>query len=66
MAQRLQELTREEIEALRELARPSLLKKAIPENVLKRLIKLGYAEQTLGGAVATSRGKAYLLPPQRK
>jgi hypothetical protein len=59
MAQSLRELTREEIEVLRGLARPSLLKRAIPENVLKRLIKLGYAEQSRGGAVATSKGKAY-------
>jgi hypothetical protein len=66
MAQSLRELTREETEALRELARPGLTKRMISEKVLKRLIKTGYAEQTPSGPVATPKGKIYLLPPQRK
>lgn len=66
MAQAEKDLSAEELDVLRDLARPGLLKKAIPERVLKRLVALGYAEEKLGGPVATPKGKIYLLPPQRK
>jgi hypothetical protein len=38
----------------------------ISEEVLNRLIKLGYAVNTSTGPEATPLGKAYLLPPQKK
>ena len=60
------ELNSEQEAALREIARPSLLKQRIPSKVLNRLIELGYVEETAAGPVATPKGKLYLLPPQRK
>jgi hypothetical protein len=59
-------LTPEEVAALRELARPGLSKQTIPEKIRDRLIKLGFIEQKLDGLVATPKGKAYLLPRQKK
>ena len=49
-------LTLREEAALREIARPGLLTKAISEEVRDRLIELGYIEQKLGGLVATPKG----------
>ena len=46
-----------EVEALREVAQPSLLKKPIPAKVQDRLIKMGYVEQKLGNLVATAKGE---------
>ena len=57
------DLTPAEVEALREIARPSLLKKTIPAKVQDRLIKMGYVEQKLGDLVATAKERAYLAPP---
>ena len=59
-------LTLREEAALREIARPGLLTKAISEEVRDRLIELGYIEQKLGGLVATPKGNFYLLPLQKK
>jgi len=56
------DLTPAEVEALREIARPSLLKKTIPAKVQERLIRMGYVEQKLGDLVATAKGKIYLAP----
>jgi hypothetical protein len=52
-----QHLNSEETEALRELARPSLTPSMISEEVLNRLIKLGYAVNTSTGPEATPLGK---------
>ena len=52
-------LTDAELEGLQELTRVGLIKKTIPENILDRLIRLNYAEDRLGGPVATSKGKMY-------
>ena len=60
------DLTSVEVEALREIARPSLLKKPIPANVQDRLIKMGYVEQKLGDLVATAKGRVYLAPPLKR
>jgi hypothetical protein len=57
------DLTPAEVEALREIARPSLLKKTIPAKVQERLIKMGYVEKKLGDLVATAKGRAYVAPP---
>ena len=59
-------LTLREEAALREIARPGLLTKAISEEVRDRLIELGYIEQKPGGLVATPKGNFYLLPRQKK
>jgi hypothetical protein len=55
-----------EVEALREVARPGLLKKPIPAKVQERLIKMGYVEQKLGDLMATAKGKVYLAPPLKR
>jgi len=60
------DLTPAEVEALREIARPSLLKKPIPDKVQDQLIKMGYVEQKLGDLVATAKGRAYLVPPLKR
>ncbi len=60
------DLTPAEVEALREIARPSLLKKTIPAKVQERLIRMGYVEQKLGDLVATAKGKIYLAPPLKR
>ncbi len=60
------DLTPVEVEALREIARPSLLKKSIPAKTQERLIKMGYVEQKLGDLVATAKGKVYLIPPLKR
>ena len=60
------DLTPAEVEALREIARPSLLKKTIPAKVQERLIKMGYVEQKLGDLVASAKGKVYLAPPLKR
>ncbi len=60
------DLTPAEVETLREIARPSLLKKTVPAKVQERLIKMGYVEQKLGGLVATAKGRAYLAPPLKR
>ncbi len=60
------DLTPAEVEALREIARPSLLKKTIPAKVQERLINMGYVEQKLGDLVASAKGKVYLAPPLKR
>ena len=60
------DLTPAEVEVLREIARPSLLKKAIPAKVQERLIEMGYVEQKLGDLVATTKGRVYLAPPLKR
>jgi hypothetical protein len=55
-----------EVEALREVARPSLLKKPIPAKLQDRLIKMGYVEQKLGNLVATAKGRTYLASPLKR
>ena len=60
------DLTPAEVEALREIARPSLLRKTISAKVAERLIKTGYVEQMLGDLVATAKGRAYLAPPLKR
>jgi hypothetical protein len=52
-------LTDAELEGLQELTKVGSIKKTIPENILDRLIRLNYAEDQLGGPVATSKGKMY-------
>jgi hypothetical protein len=52
-------LTPDEEEALREVARGGLLQKIIPADIEDRLIKYGHIEQKLGGLVATTKGKLY-------
>lgn len=52
-------LTPDEEEALREVARGGLLQKIIPADIEDRLIKYGYIEQKLGGLVATTKGKLH-------
>ena len=60
------DLTPAEVEALREIARPSLLRKAIPTKEAERLIKTGYVEQKLGDLVATAKGRVYLATPLKR
>jgi len=60
------ELSPGEIDALREIARPSLLKKPIPAKMQDRLIKLKYVEQKLGNLVATAKGRAYITSPLKR
>jgi hypothetical protein len=57
------ELSPGEIDALREIARPSLLKKPIPAIMQDRLIKLEYVEQKLGNLVATAKDRVYIASP---
>ena len=47
------ELTPSEEDALREIGRTGLLKKAIPPKLEHRLIDLGYVERRAGGPVPT-------------
>ena len=53
------DLTPDEEEALREVARGGLMQKVIPAKARDRLIELGYIEQKLGGLAATAKGKLY-------
>jgi hypothetical protein len=53
-------LTPSEEDALREIGRMGLLKKAIPPKLEHRLIELGYIEHRIGGPVATAKGTASL------
>jgi hypothetical protein len=56
-----------EFDALQEIARLSLLRKAIPAEMQHRLIAMGYIEEKLGDLVATTKGRAYLVPrPKRR
>lgn len=48
------------LNALREVASPSLFKRKIPTDAREKLIELGYVEQRLGGLVATAKGNRYL------
>jgi len=59
-------LTPPEEAALRQIARPALLTKAISEEVRDRLIELGYVQQKLSGLIATPKGNFYLLLRQKK
>ena len=59
-------LTPPEEAALRQIARPTLLTKAISEEVRDRLIELGYVQQKLSGLIATPKGNFYLLLRQKK
>ena len=54
------ELNSEQEAALREIARPSLLKQRIPSKVLNRLIELGYVEETAAGPVAQHRRASFI------
>jgi hypothetical protein len=60
------ELTQAEIEALREILRPSLFRKAIPSEARDRLIEKGYVEQKLGDLVATAKGRACVARPVKR
>jgi hypothetical protein len=56
-----EDLTQAEKEALREIARPSLIRRPIPAEAQNRLIEMGYVEHTLERLVATAKGWAYLV-----
>ena len=61
-----EDLSPAEVDALKEVAHAGLLKKAIPNKERKRLTKLGYIEERLGGIVATAKGKLYLGPSRAR
>jgi len=63
---RQNDLTPDEEEALREVARGGLMQKVIPAKARERLIELGYIEQKLGGLAATARGKLYFGRRRRR
>ena len=48
------------LNALRAVARPTLLKQQITPQARERLIELGYIERIAGGLVATTTGRLYL------
>ena len=48
------------LNALREVARPSLFKKKISSDAREKLIELGYVEQGLDRLVITAKGNLYL------
>ena len=56
-----EDLTSAEVASLRILVRNNLLRPAIPDAHRKRLLGLGYAEQKIGGLMATAAGMAYIV-----
>ncbi len=53
------DLTPEEVEALRDIVFHSSTQRVMPPHIRDHLIQLGYIEQKLGGLAATGKGKMH-------